>query len=82
MMSFDKSQMVLFLELSLRPTKDSHLYRLNGVALTESSHNAFNRREFIHGALGWSCLRRIANLCFLFRRSRPPVGAEPNTEDA
>src|ERR1039458_6080216 len=52
MMSFDKSQMVLFLELSLRPTKDSHLfYRLNGVSLTESSHNAFNRREFIHGAL-------------------------------
>jgi len=50
-MSFDKSQMVLFLELSLKPTKDSHLYRLNGDALTEASHNAFNRREFIHGAL-------------------------------
>ena len=30
MMTFGKSQMVLFQELNLRPTKDSHLYSANG----------------------------------------------------
>jgi len=30
MMTFDKSQMVLFLELNLRSTKNSHLYSANG----------------------------------------------------
>jgi hypothetical protein len=30
MMTFDESQMALFLELSLRPTNDSQLYSTNG----------------------------------------------------
>src|SRR5579864_4716121 len=30
MMTFDKSQKILFLELSLRPIKDSHLYSADG----------------------------------------------------
>jgi hypothetical protein len=30
MMTFGKSQMVLFLELNPRSTKDSHLYSANG----------------------------------------------------
>jgi hypothetical protein len=30
MMTFDKGQIVLFLELSLRPTKDCHLYSATG----------------------------------------------------
>jgi acetylornithine deacetylase/succinyl-diaminopimelate desuccinylase-like protein len=51
MMTFGTSQMVPFLELNLRSTKGSHLYSANGGRMTDSSHNAFNRREFIHGAL-------------------------------
>jgi acetylornithine deacetylase/succinyl-diaminopimelate desuccinylase-like protein len=51
MMTFGTSQKVPFLELNLRSTKGSHLYSANGGRMTDSSHNAFNRREFIHGAL-------------------------------
>jgi acetylornithine deacetylase/succinyl-diaminopimelate desuccinylase-like protein len=59
MMTFGKSQMVPFLELNLRSTKDSHLYSAKGDGLTDSSHNAFNRREFIHGALAGAALAAL-----------------------
>ena len=59
MITFGKSQMVPFLEWNLRSTKDSHLYSAKGDGLTDSSPNAFNRREFIHGALAGAALAAL-----------------------
>ncbi len=49
---------------------------------TDSSPGAFNRREFIHGALAGAVVAALPISAFSADHPRPPIGAESNTEDA
>jgi hypothetical protein len=51
-------------------------------ALTDSIHNAFNRREFIHGALAGAAFAAFPISAFSADNSDLQSVLEPNTKDA
>jgi hypothetical protein len=64
MIPLDINQVILFLESTLTPTADRHLCSGNLIramedTLTDSIHNAFNRRDFIQGALAGAALAAL-----------------------